>query len=52
MKRGRAKEILQQVRNAILKWKDFAKQAGVPDDVADGIARAHRTNIPGRAKTP
>ncbi len=47
MKRGRAEEILQQVQNAVLKWKDFAKEAGVPDDVADRIAKAHRTNILG-----
>ena len=47
MKRGRAEEILQQVQNAVLKWKDFAKEAGVPDDVADRIAKAHCTNILG-----
>ena len=47
MKRGRAEEILLQVQNAVLKWMDFAKQAGVPDDVANRIAKAHRTNILG-----
>lgn len=47
MKRSRAEEILQQVQNAVLKWKDFAKEAGVPDDVADRIAKAHCTNILG-----
>ncbi len=45
MKRGRAEEILQQVRSAVLQWKDFAKEAGVPDDVADSIAKAQRTGI-------
>jgi serine/threonine-protein kinase HipA len=40
MKRGRAEEILHQVQDAILKWRDFAKQAGVPDDVAGRIAKA------------
>ena len=47
MKRGRAEEILQQVRNSVLKWNAFAKEAGVPDDAADSIAKAHRTNILG-----
>ncbi len=45
MKRGRAEEILQQVQDAVLKWKDFAKKAGVPDDVTDSIAKAQRTGI-------
>ena len=47
MKRGRAEEILHQVQNAVLKWKAFAKEAGVPDDVADRISTTHRTNILG-----
>lgn len=45
MKRGRAEEILLQVMEAVLKWKDFAQDAGVPDDIADSIAAAQRTNI-------
>lgn len=52
MKRGRAEEILQQVRNTVLQWKNFAREAGVPDGVADRIAKTHRTNIPGQAKSP
>ena len=47
MKRGRAKEILQQVQNGILKWKDFAEEAGVGNVVADSIAKTHRMNILG-----
>ncbi len=47
MKRGRAEEILQQVQNGVLKWKDFAKEAGVRHVVADSIAKAHRVNILG-----
>lgn len=45
MKRGRAEEILQQVKSAILKWKGFARQAGVPDKEAKAIAKTHRTDI-------
>jgi len=45
MKRGRAKEILQQVQKGISKWKDFAEEAGVPNVVADSIAKSHRMNI-------
>ena len=45
MKRGRAEEILQQVQSAVLKWKDFAKQAGVPDDTAGRIEQAQRTDF-------
>ena len=47
MKRGRAKEILLQVQNAVLKWKVFAIEAGVSENLADRIAKAHRLNILG-----
>ena len=45
MKRGRAEEILQQVQSAVVKWKRFARNAGVPDDVADRISKAQRLDI-------
>lgn len=45
MKRGRAEEIVWQVREAVLQWKNFADKSGVPPEVADSIARAHRTEI-------
>ena len=45
MKRGRAEEILQQVQNAIQKWRKFAKDAGVPDDTAARIEKAQRRDI-------
>jgi len=45
MKRGRAEDIVQQVQKAILKWKSFAEEAGVPDDVCNAIAKAQRTDI-------
>lgn len=45
MKRGRAEEIVKQVHDAVLKWEQFANEAGVPDDVARAITRAQRTDI-------
>ncbi len=45
MKRGRAEEIVRQVQEAVLQWKRFAGKSGVPPEVADGIAKAHRTAI-------
>ena len=47
MKRGRANEILHRVQNAVLQWQDFAEQAGVPNDDADRVAKAHRTHFLG-----
>jgi len=43
MKRGRAEEIVRQVQEAVLQWKHFADESGVPPEVADGIAKTHRT---------
>ncbi len=31
MKRGRAEAILQEVRSAVARWREFAEQAGVPE---------------------
>ena len=45
MKRGKAEEIVRQVQSAVLQWKHFADESGVPSEVADGIAKAHRTDI-------
>lgn len=45
MKRGRAEEILKEVQDAVLKWKSFAKEAGVPDNIAKSIAKAQRIDI-------
>lgn len=45
MKRGRAEEIIQEVRAAVLQWKHFADESGVPPEIADSIAKAHRTDI-------
>jgi serine/threonine-protein kinase HipA len=45
MKRGRAEEIVRQVQEAVLQWKHFAGKSSVPPEVAEGIAKAHRTEI-------
>jgi len=45
MKRGRAEEIVRQVQEAVLQWRHFAGESGVPSITAAGIAKAHRTEI-------
>ena len=45
MKRGRAEEIVRQVQESVLQWKHFAGNSGVPPEIAEGIAKAHRTAI-------
>ncbi len=47
MQRNRAAEIVAQVHDAVLRWRDFADEAGVPEDVAEGIARNQRRGIVG-----
>ena len=46
MKRGRATGILGQVRDAVLRWPEFAAQAGVPSATTHRIGAAHRTDLP------
>jgi serine/threonine-protein kinase HipA len=45
MMRGRAGEILDEVRDVISQWRDYAQRAGVPGDTAQRIAKAHRLSI-------
>jgi serine/threonine-protein kinase HipA len=45
MKRGRAEEIISEVQAAVLQWKQLAEESGVSPEVADSIARAHRTDF-------
>lgn len=45
MKRGRAEEILDEVQNAVLEWRTFAQEAGVPEGVAARIELAQRREI-------
>ena len=45
MKRGRAKEILAEVQQAVLRWNEFAASSGVSDDYIEKIEAAHRLRI-------
>lgn len=45
MHRNKALEILEQVQQAILKWPQFAAEAGVPPADIERIARTHRTDM-------
>jgi len=45
MKRGRAEDIVRQVQAAVLQWRHFAEESGLPLEIANGIARAQRTDI-------
>lgn len=42
LKRGRDKEIIQQVQEAILRWPKIAKEVGVPKERIGTIQKAHR----------
>lgn len=46
MKRGRAEEIVNQVRQAVESWPQFAAEAGVDEQRAAQIGRAHRLDLP------
>jgi len=46
MKRGRAKQIVSEVREAVSNWPAHAAEAGVPESDIERIARAHRLDIP------
>jgi len=45
LKRGRDRRLLQEVREAVSSWPEFAREAGVPADVAQSIERAHRVKL-------
>jgi hypothetical protein len=42
MRRGRAREIADEVRAAVLAWPRFAAEAGVPERVAAAIGADQR----------
>lgn len=48
MKKGRAKEILHQVQDAVSRWPRFAKDAGVTPAWQKQIARTLRLKIPAK----
>jgi serine/threonine-protein kinase HipA len=45
MKRGRAEEILEDVQNAVLRWKEFSTLAKVSDSFIAKVESAHRLDI-------
>jgi len=45
MKRGRAKEILREVEHAVSRWKEFAEESGVSNEIEQKIAAVHRMGI-------
>ncbi|MDF1838261.1 MAG: type II toxin-antitoxin system HipA family toxin [Planctomycetota bacterium] len=47
LKRGRALAILDEVREAVLSWPQFAGPAGIPADTVLQIARQHRISSTG-----
>ncbi|MGY6554029.1 MAG: type II toxin-antitoxin system HipA family toxin [Wenzhouxiangella sp.] len=42
LKRGRDRRIFQEVREAVMDWNAFAREAGVPAEQRAAIAGAHR----------
>ena len=45
LKRGRATAILRDVQGAVSRWREFAEEAGVPDDTMRRIGVTHRTDL-------
>ncbi|MFP6757732.1 MAG: type II toxin-antitoxin system HipA family toxin [Alphaproteobacteria bacterium] len=45
MKRGRASEILREVRQAVSRWQVLAEETGVPNEIVRKISASHRTDI-------
>lgn len=48
MKRGRAKTIVGETVAAVERWREFAGRAGISEEWAEQIARAHRLKFAGR----
>jgi serine/threonine-protein kinase HipA len=46
LQRGRAAEIVEQVRVAVAQWPTFAEAAGVQSQTAEQIAATHRLELP------
>ena len=45
MKQGRAETIVREVTDAVRQWRSYASDAGVAEEVAERISRAHRLKI-------
>jgi len=45
LKRGRAHALIEEVRAAVARWRDFAARAKLADDVSEKIRKAHRLDL-------
>jgi len=45
MKRGRAEEILKEVQQAVMKWRELAVKSEVSEEIINTIERTHRLDI-------
>ena len=45
MKRGRAGAIIKEVQETVSRWRSYAEDAGVPDDLRDKIQRVLRLKV-------
>jgi serine/threonine-protein kinase HipA len=45
MQRGRAQDILEEVRQAVLRWPEFAARSGISGDFIKVIKNSHRLDI-------
>jgi serine/threonine-protein kinase HipA len=45
LKRGRAKAILDEVRDAVKQWPRFGARAKLTDDVTEKIRRVHQLDL-------
>ena len=45
LKRGRADAIVEEVRGAVARWRDFAARAKLADDVSEKIRKPHRLDL-------
>jgi len=46
MKRGRAAKIIEEVKEAVKRWPEFAVEARIADDWRDRIQKTHRLSFP------
>ena len=45
IKKSKAKTLISSVRDAVADWARYAAQAGLDDNTARRIAKAHRCNL-------
>ncbi|OFW21042.1 MAG: toxin HipA [Acidobacteria bacterium RIFCSPLOWO2_02_FULL_65_29] len=45
LKRGRADGLVEEVRAAVARWRDFAARAKLTDDVSEKIRKTHRLDL-------